>query len=129
MVYFPRIICYCVYMYDTLKYVYIWFSVFSVWALIAFLPFDRWQKSYIDEFHRLKYEPQRRIEATYKYLEDVEDGKISIDDGVNFESYLEKITPKRTAVAKPDRPVKPYQKPLYVRDKYNPRILHPYHGK
>ena len=116
-------------MYETLKYVWICLSVFTVCALIAFLPFDRWQKAYLDEYHRLKYEPQRRIEATYKYLEDVEDGKISIDDGVNFEAYLGSVTPKKTATAKLPRPVKPYQKPLYVRDKHNPRILHPYRGR
>lgn len=116
-------------MYETLKYIWLCLTIFLVCALIAFLPFDRWQKAYMDEYYRIKNEPQRRIEATYKFIEEVEDGKIDISKGIDFETYLSKITPKKNVKVSAKTSVKPYQKPLYVRDKYNPKVLHPYREK
>ena len=116
-------------MHDTLKYVWLILTIFTVCGVIALLPYDKWQKAYLKEYHRIKNEPQKRINTTYKYIDEVENGTINIDNGLDFETYLKKITNEEKEKTSFKRIVKPYQKPLYVRDKYKPWLLHPYRGK
>jgi len=123
MVYIFAIVCYSVGMYECFKYAWLCLAVFSVFGLVASLPLDKWQKSYLDEYYRIKTEPQRRIDAAYRYIEDVENGVIETSSGVNFETYLKAQAQETPIKSSSD---KPYQKPLYVRDKDNPEILHPY---
>lgn len=109
------------------KRVWIFVAATALMGLIANIPYKKYQKAYLDEFHKIHYAPQRRIDATNKYIEDIENGLVDISNGIlttpppkyysDFDTkYVHKVTPI---------PLKKYQKPLYVRDKSNPKILHP----
>lgn len=81
----------------------------------------------MNEFHRLRNEPQRRIEATYQYLEALEDGNTN----VSVEDFYKKLQAesKPNTASRRIKIARKYSKPLYVRDKNNPRVLHPYREK
>lgn len=116
-------------MYDCIKYAWIVLTVFTICGLIAMLPYEKWQKAYFKEYHKIKHTPQHRIDATYKYIEEVENGNIDTENGIDFETYIKKLTKQEKE--KPSTKIlitKPYQKPLYIRDKHNPKILRPYRG-
>lgn len=114
-------------MHETLKFTWLTLTVFVLCAYLAALPYDKWQKSYMAEYYRIKNEPQRRIDAVYKYIEGIEDGIIDVESGMDFDTYLSTV-PVKTEMpsAQVQEPAKKYQKPLYVRDKNDPTILHPY---
>ncbi len=108
---------------------WIWLILFIIFlmGLISFIPFDKYQRAYLDAFYRLHSAPQRRIDATYRYIEAIEDGFEDISAGISTEpprKYYEDHVSNHKKVDE-----KPYSKPLYIRDKNNPRILHPYRGR
>lgn len=79
--------------------------------------------------------PQQKIDAIQRYVEAIETGQIDFKNGLfpseppkEFYQLLEEGTAEKSStVTKTD--TKTYQKPLYVRDKNNPRILYPYKKK
>jgi hypothetical protein len=109
-------------MYECLKKVWILLIALTLCGLLASLPVGKWQRVYLNQYYKIKYEPLRRIEATYHYIEDIEDGIIPEPDNAIFEKYVKKV--KIEKVPKPSE--KPFQKPLFVRDKNNPNILYIY---
>ncbi|MCM1339875.1 MAG: hypothetical protein NC191_09415 [Muribaculaceae bacterium] len=113
-------------MHETIKYTWLCLAFFTLCGLLAMIPYDKMQKAYMSEYYRIKYEPLRRIEATYKYIDEIENGSINVDNGIDFETYLKSISTPIPTQKTASKPVKKYQKPLYVRDKNNPNILHPY---
>ncbi len=105
---------------ETIKQTWIVFTVSALVAsLLSFIPLQKMQSKYMSEFHRLKAEPQKRIDETFRYIEALEDGTLQLQasEPVQSTTHNKKITQK------------PYQKPLYVRDKNNPRILYTYNEK
>jgi len=103
-------------MQETIKQTWTAFTISAIVAsLLSFIPVQKMQSKYMSEFYRLKSEPQKRIEATFRYIE-------ALEDGTPHPEISSKNIPNNT---KQDVQ-KPYQKPLYVRDKHNPKILHRY---
>lgn len=105
---------------ETIKQTWIVFTISALVAsLLSFIPLQKMQSKYMSEFHRLKAAPQKRIDDTFKYIEAMEDG------------ILQPQTSETSPKISHDKNYtqKPYQKPLYVRDKNNPRILHAYNEK
>ena len=109
------------------KRVWIFVAATALMGLIANIPYKKYQKFYIDEYHRIQSFPQRRIDATNKYIEDIENGLIDISKGIltsppkeYYSDYDINYSKKLSPI-----PLKKYQKPLYMRDKNNPKILHP----
>lgn len=110
---------------EGLKYAWITFSVGCFLAfLLALIPFEKMQKAYMKEFHRHRNEPQRRVDETYDYVENVGAGKTNVSV-LKFYKDLQKDDTQKES-PKPFKLVRKYKKPLYVRDKKNPKIIRPY---
>ena len=111
---------------DIIKQIWFLLFVISLMGLLTMLPVEKYQRAYITELKRIKTEPQRRIEATYRYIEAIEDGLEPIENGILFEppaKFYEQPAKISQTISS-----KKYQIPRYVRDKKNPKILHPYRG-
>ncbi|MBQ8459289.1 hypothetical protein IJ541_04210 [bacterium] len=111
---------------DIIKQIWILLFVISLMGLLSMLPVEKYQKAYLNELNRIKTEPQRRIEATYRYIEAIEDGLEPTENGILYDPP-EKFYEQSNQISQKISPKK-YQKPLYIRDKKNPKILHPYPG-
>jgi hypothetical protein len=98
---------------------------FTIFGLLALIPVDKYQKAYLDELHRTKIEPQMHLDATYRYVDAIEDGFEDISKGILDnppEKYYQQIViNQQNKIQK----IKQYVRPRYVRDKDNPQILHP----
>lgn len=89
-------------------------------GLVALVPFDKYQSAYMKEYHKVKSAPQKRVDAAYTYVEKVESGEAE-DEQTQRKTQVE----KRIKYAQPNPN---NRKPIYIRDKNNPNILHPYRG-
>ena len=69
-------------MQNALKYIWITLTIFTLMGLISLIPFDKYQSMYLKEYHRIKSEPQRRVDATYRYIEAIENGLEDISNGI-----------------------------------------------
>lgn len=99
---------------DILKKIWIFLTIFTVMGLIALIPFGKYQRAYMKELHRAKSAPQKRVDAAYTYVEKVESGE--------QEEATTTTPPQRIKYSPNPR----NRKPIYIRDKKSPRILHPY---
>lgn len=70
------------------------------------------------EYHKVKSAPQKRINAAYTYVEKVESGEPQ-----ERQTEKDKQQTKRIKYVQ-QNPTN--RKPIYIRDKNNPNILHPY---
>ncbi len=102
-----------------LKKIWIFLLLFTGMGLVALVPFDKYQRAYMKEFHKVKSAPQKRVDAAYTYVEKVESGEI----GETSEQNPPQVK-KRIFIPPNPR----HRKPIYIRDKNNPKILHPYRG-
>ena len=92
-------------------------------GMILNAPVENMQKSYIKFVKDYRNAPQKRIDDTYKYVEMVENGEIeSQNTAHNQQKYPYKNIINTTSSGGGGK----YSKPLYVRDKNNPKILHKY---
>ncbi len=120
-------------MHDFLKGLWIVLWIFTLLGILSLVPVDRYGRDYMKELNRIKSEPQRRIDATYRYIEAVEDGLEDISGGISSEppaKYYDNPYGRNNAsrtknVVKDNK----YAHPLYIRDKNNPNILYPYKGQ
>lgn len=103
-----------------LKKVWIFLLIFTGMGLVALVPFDKYQRAYMKEIHKVKSAPQKRVDAAYTYVEKVESGEI----GETSEQNPPQVK-KRIRYVQPNPR---HRKPIYIRDKNNPKILHPYRG-
>lgn len=116
-------------MHDLLKGIWLVLCIFTLLGVLSLIPMDKYEKKYMKELYRVKSEPQRRVDATYRYIEAVEDGVEDISGGIltyppakYYANYDDQNKPS-------NRPKEiNYSRPLYIRDKYNPNILYPYPG-
>jgi len=110
---------------EFIKNIWLLLFIIFVMGLFTFIPIGKYQSAYFYELNKLRTAPQKRIDATYKYIEAIENGYIDTSGGVTQppREYYEEKQEKQS------NPDKPYSRPLYIRDKNNPRILHPFSGK
>lgn len=95
-----------------LRKIWVILFAFMIFGMLAWVPVDKYQKSYMNKLHQEKAKPQKRVDEAYKYVEKVEDGAID-------------VTPQKP-VQRPRRHFRAGRKPFFVRDKNNPNILYPY---
>lgn len=102
----------------------IWVVLFAfmIFGLLAWVPVDKYQKAYMDEYHRFKAMPQKRIDASYKYVEYIENGGYPEVAKSFFDEP--RMKPRKRFHRYNPR----HRKPYFIRDKYNPNVLHPYRG-
>lgn len=117
-------------MHDLLKGIWIVLWIFTLLGVLSLIPLDKYERIYVNELRRVKSEPQRRVDATYRYIEAVEEGNEDISNGIFSDppaKYYDNYDYNNSAKY-PLEKVKEnkYSRPLYIRDKYNPKILYPY---
>ncbi len=111
-------------MHGLLKKVWVVLFFFMILGLLAMVPLDKYQKAYLDEYHRIKAKPQKRVDAAYTYVEYLENGGEPTSTLTAPEAYNKTFRPRRVIFNDPRK-----RKPVYIRDKNNPKILHPYRGR
>lgn len=112
-------------MHETLKWIWTLLFVIFIIGMISLLPYEKYQAVYFNELYRMRSIPQERIDATYRYIEAVENGWEDTANGILTEpprKYYSDLTPEQPNQS--PRTGKKYSKPLYVRDKNNPNIWH-----
>ncbi len=110
-----------------LKGVWMILVCFSLLGFLALVPYGKMHNAFQTEIDRYKAEPQRRVNATLKYIEAIESGEEQADNFWSLppDKYYEPYLPK---IKEPVQIVKeePYKYPRYVRDKNNPKKLYKY---
>lgn len=125
-------IWYCNGMKDIIKTAYIILIITTTFSMFTYFLARYLQPMYYNEVKKMRSFPQKKIEAIYKYVEAIETGQIDSENGFSSEppKQFYKNEPKTVIpVASSTDGQKRYSKPLYVRDKNNPKILHPYKEK
>ena len=127
-----------------IKYTWITTAIMGSIAVIINLPYDIWQKAYLNEIDRIQSTPLKRIDATNRYIEAIENGQEDISKGIKTtppQKYYREIPYQKlkrvgrlylynALQEEPDEEIpeveekNKYEKPLYKRDKKNPFILH-----
>jgi hypothetical protein len=110
---------------DLIKYIWFTMVAFTMFGLLTLVPVGRYQKAYLDELHRIKMEPQERVNATYKYVEAVESGVEDVSKGILGAPPKKYFEQSIATTQSKTQKSKKYSRPLYIRDKNNPRILYP----
>ena len=102
----------------TLKKIWFFAFVFTIFGLLALVPLDKYQKSYMKEFHKIKAKPQQHVDDQIRYVQYIEQGGDPIPNQkipANTTNRSKKIDSR-------------HRKPYFIRDKHNPNILYPYRG-
>lgn len=107
----------------------IWVVLFAfmIFGLMALAPVEKYQKSYMQTYRHIRKKTQKHLDANYKYADFVEDGgdvkvanklfkKWANEREAGGDENAKRINKNKSGV----------RKPYFVRDKYNPNILHPY---
>ena len=92
----------------------------------------------MNEINRIKSEPQRRVDATYRYVEAINNGTEDLSQGLNMipprkyyidnedDEYYTPLPYGKQATQQVQKLPQNGPKPRYRRDKNNPKILYPY---
>ena len=129
---------------DFVKYVWMILFLIGCFGIVTHMPYDMWRQAYMDELHKIQIVPIKRIDATTRYIEAIENGQEDISNGIlptPPKKYYRNISYKDVkrigrvyiydgsnfqehAQPAPQQPVKNYKKPMYRRDKDNPNVLY-----
>lgn len=109
-----------------LKKIWVVLFFFMILGLMMLIPVDKYQKVYLDAYHRKKAAPQKRVDAAYTYVEYLNDGGEPTNTMTAPISYTNRQVPQRLKYSAINSN---HRKPLYIRDKNNPNVLHPYRGR
>lgn len=102
-----------------LKKIWVVLFVFMIFGILSWIPVDKYQKAYLDEFHRINVRPQLHYDNGVKYAEYIEDGG---------DPNSKQIVPSSEKLFSTSDNLPPKRKPYFIRDKNNPKILYPYRG-
>lgn len=112
---------------------FITLTAFTILGLISMIPMDKYQKSYMEQRQKIQASPQINVEATEKYVEAVEEGVEDTSKGIQGHApkkYYSKVLQKKSDTKRKFKiKTKKHRKPLFVRDKKNPKILRRYKSK
>lgn len=114
------------------KTAYIILIVTTIFSMFTYFLVTYLQPIYYNEVKKIKNLPQDKIEAIYKYVEAIETGQINTEKGYSTQppkGFYKKETEQMVSDSIQADGQKHYSKPLYVRDKNNPKILHRYKEK
>lgn len=96
--------------------------VFTIFGLLALIPIGKIQRAYLSDLNRIKHKPQKRVNATMRYVDAVEMGVEDASKGILTNppaKYYKKVVILRHKTNNGE-----YRHPLYIRDKHNPHILY-----
>lgn len=95
-----------------------------IFGLLAMAPVNKYQKSYINAYRKMRVKPQLHLDANYKYADYIEDG----GDSRVANKLFKKWTNDYDSILKDEsrRYHRKVVRPYFIRDKRNPKILYPY---
>ena len=115
---------------DTLKFIWCGLIVFCILGMLISLPVQKAQNNLKKAILRNKLAPQARLDAANKYLEDYENGKIdeiySFGDSPELKTLYDIELEKKLSEQNEEPSKSTVRRPLYIRDKKNPKILYKY---
>ena len=115
---------------DILKKFFLVLIAFTILGLISMIPMGKYQKAYNKQRLRYRNAPQEHVEATERYVDAIMDGEEDVSKGIKARAprkyYLPFFNKDKNEVEHAKIKVRKYDKPLYVRDKSNPKVLRPY---
>jgi hypothetical protein len=97
-------------------FVFLLISVF-ISACVTFIPLGKYQTEYFKFIKKFRSKPQEHYDKQIEYANYV------LNNGEAPKNKQVHIPPKQITQIKTEPP---RRKPLYIRDKNNPEILHPY---
>lgn len=115
-------------MHGFLHKIWVVLFAFMIFGMLALVPVDKYQKSYMATIHRVQKRPQWHLDANYKYADYMEDGGDSQTANKLFVKWVKGEFIGENSEQKNFKkvPSTSKRKPYFIRDKYNPNILHPY---
>ena len=116
---------------DVVKKVFLVIVMFTILGLISMIPMGEYQKVYMKKRQQDQASPQVHVDATERYVEAILDGEEDVSKGIKARAPRKYYLPfiKKDDVEKKHakkNKIRKYDKPLYVRDKNNPKVLIPY---
>ncbi len=131
-------------MLDFFKSVWVLLFIVMLLGLLMSTPVEKTKQEYDKEISKIQTEPQRRVDATYRYVEAIENGSEDLSRGLKmvpprkyyidnedeeFYNFINYHQAKSSYVpyAQTNRVMEKKLKPRYRRDKNNPKILYPVH--
>lgn len=119
---------------DIIKKFFLVLVAFTILGLISMIPMGEYKKEYDKQRLMYRSAPQKHVDATERYVEAVMDGDEDTSKGIKVRApkkyYLPFFNNGEDAKVEPvKRKAKVSDKPVYVRDKNNPKILRPYKEK
>lgn len=113
---------------EVLKTAWIILIIMCCLSMFAYVLSRYFQPMYYKEVRKMHSFPQEKIEAIERYVEAIETGQIDSEKGFSPEppkQFYKNESQQATPIVSPNVQ-KRYSKPLYVRDKNNPKVLHLY---
>ena len=114
---------------EIIKRFFLVLIAFTILGLLSMVPVGKYQKSYNKKRQEYRNAPQIHVDATERYVEAIMEGEEDISKGIKARAPKKYYLPffnKGTATNKKRSKARVYDKPLYVRDKNNPKKLRPY---
>lgn len=111
-------------MHGFLHKIWVVLFVFMIFGLLAMAPVNKYQKSYINAYRKMQAKPQLHLDANYKYADYINEG----GDSRVANKLFKKWSNDYSSVSKTKQKVHSQTsiKPYFIRDKKNPKVLHPY---
>ena len=96
------------------------FLFIIIFALVNFVPWEKYQNKYFDIINEFRSKPQQHFDKQIEYAKYVQ------ENGKMPDLYKKSDIKTHIPVKKQKKEKEQKRKPLYIRDKNNPNILHPY---
>lgn len=102
-----------------LKKIWVVLFAFMIFGILSWVPIDKYQKVYLNEFHRIKTIPQKHYDNGVQYADYIEEGG---------SPNSRQIAPSSEKLYSTSDSIPKKRIPYFIRDKHNPKILYPYRG-
>ena len=122
------------------KSIWILLFVIMILGLLFSVPIEKTKHEYYKELGKFQSEPQRRVDATERFVEAINDGVEDLSKGLKmtpprkyyvdsedeeFYKFINGHQDNHAYYTHENNGTKSKLKPRYRRDKNNPKILHP----
>ena len=118
---------------EIIKNFFLVLIAFTILGLLSMAPVGKYQRAYNKQRMKYRNAPQVHVDATERYVEAIMEGEEDTSKGIKARApkkyYLPFFNQDKSAKKQPKLKTRKYDKPLYVRDKNNPKKLRPYRQK
>ena len=114
---------------EFIKNLFLVLVAFTVLGLLSMIPLDKYQRAYNKKRQEIRNAPQMHVDATERYVEAIMEGEEDVSKGIKARApkkYYFKFFNKQVVTNKKQPKVRVHDKPVFVRDRKNPKKLIPY---